>query len=185
MMLKNTKEIFEILSRGGFISHNSTDERRRRYYDLLEEDEQQYAEYYSGIGFILEGGNGYYYFSRSEPRQVVQDKVERLAEFIDIVEFLKTYDPTFGVGYEFIRSDLQARMASDIELREKAERLYRDKHNHQEIVDKLIDRMRNLGFIELLSEVDASYRVTSAFNYIEELINMISVAEEVKDEIPE
>lgn len=39
------------------------------------------------------------------------------------------------------------------------------------------------GFAECISEQDETYKVTSAFNYAEELVNMIQIANE--DEIPE
>ena len=67
-MLKSSKEIFEILSKGAFISVNSTDELNRKYYDLIEDDLDAYREYYEGVGFIMESGNGYFYFSRTEQK---------------------------------------------------------------------------------------------------------------------
>jgi len=184
-MIKHTEEIFNILSRGGFISQNSTDELKNRLYGEIEDHEQEYADYFSGIGFQLEGGNGYYYFCRRETKMAVQDKVERLAEWIDYVDFLRTYNPAFGVGFEFHPADIQLQMRNDVEMRDKAERLFPEKRNHQEIVDTLVQKMRNIGFVEVVNEMEATYRVTSAFNYIDELINMLVIAEEVKDEIPE
>lgn len=41
--MKYTEEIFNILSRGGFISANSVSSTVKRYYDALEED---FTEYY-------------------------------------------------------------------------------------------------------------------------------------------
>ena len=75
--MRYTKEIFEILSRGGFISQNSISPQRMHLYDAIEDDFQQYQEYFEGIGFLLEGGNGYYYFSRSE------SKVERKSNILE------------------------------------------------------------------------------------------------------
>ena len=61
-MLKYSKEIFDILSRGGFICSNSVRQGIKRMYEAIEDDYQTYREYYEGIGFTLESGNGYYYF---------------------------------------------------------------------------------------------------------------------------
>lgn len=58
--MKYTEEIFNILSKGGFISANSVSPAIKRYYDAIEEDLTDYYEYYKGIGFYLEGGDGYY-----------------------------------------------------------------------------------------------------------------------------
>ena len=64
--MKYTKEIFDILSRGGFISQNSLIDKRSHYYDAIEDDFEAYQQYFAGIGLLLEAGNGYFYFSRSE-----------------------------------------------------------------------------------------------------------------------
>jgi len=185
MNIKNTEDIFNILSKGGFISQNSTDEQKKRYYDLIEENKQEYAEYFSGIGFCLEDGNGYFYFSRKEPKVQLQEKIERLAEWIDYVDFLCTFNSSFSVGFEFSAANIQMQMSNDIELKDKAGKLFSDKRNFQEIVETLITKMKNLGFIEVANEEEPTYRVTSAFNYIDKLINMLVISEEVKDEIPE
>ena len=81
--MRYTKEIFDILSRGGFISQNSVSQQQSILYDAIEDDFQQYQDYFSGIGFLLEGGNGYYYFSRQENKVELADKVQRMAEWID------------------------------------------------------------------------------------------------------
>lgn len=43
--------------------------------------------------------------------------------------------------------------------------------------------MLNMGFAECISEQDETYKITSAFHYAEELVNMIQIANE--DEVPE
>lgn len=53
--MKYTEEIFNILSKGGFISSNSISTQVKRYYDAIEEDLPDYYEYYQGIGLYLEG----------------------------------------------------------------------------------------------------------------------------------
>lgn len=62
--MKYTEEIFNILSKGGFISSNSISTQVKRYYDAIEEELPDYYEYYRGIGLYLEGGDGYYHFTR-------------------------------------------------------------------------------------------------------------------------
>jgi len=185
MTIQNTETIFNILGRGGFISQNSTDADRSRLYDDIEENEEEYRAYFKGIGFMLEGGNGYYYFTRKEPKINVQEKVERLAEWIDILDFLTTFDPIFTSGYEFRPADIEARLSTDIELKGKAEQLIAKGQTFHEFTEKLIDRMKSFGVIETANELESTYRVTAAFRYIEELVNALKIAEEVKDEIPE
>ena len=55
--MRYTKDIFDILSKGGFVSQNSM--QRALLYDDIEDNFQEYQEYYEKIGFLLEGGNGY------------------------------------------------------------------------------------------------------------------------------
>jgi len=184
-MLRNSKEIFDILSKGKFISINSTDPAVKRYYEFLEENCEDYAEYYHGIGFQLCGGDGYWYFSRNEAKVDIQRKLDRMASWIDIMDFLKTFNPGFASGFEFTAADISVRFRSDIELKEKAQSLFKGKKSYDEIVDKLIDELSSMGFIELISEIEMTYRVTSAFHYMEETIDCFVITEEDKDEVLE
>ena len=104
--MRYTREIFDILSKGGFISQNSISQQRSHLYDAIEDDFNDYREYFSGIGFLLEGGNGYYYFSRTENRVDLTDKVQRLALWIDRVDFLKTFNNTFASGFTSSKTTL-------------------------------------------------------------------------------
>lgn len=135
--MRYTKEIFEILSKGGFISQNSISQQRSLLYDAIEDDFRQYQEYFEGIGFLLEGGNGYYYFSRQETKVELEDKVQRLAAWIDRLDFLKTFNTAFGSGFSFRKSNILEEFSSDIELKEKARHIYTDlKTNDTPVRDK-------------------------------------------------
>ena len=182
-MLKYSKEIFDILSRGGFICSNSVRQGIKRMYEAIEDDYQTYREYYEGIGFTLESGNGYYHFTRTESRVEIDAKLDRFVRWIDRLDFLKTFNSVFGPGFTFRSSNILEQLASDIELKDKAQHLYTEKLKLEEIVDKLIDDLEKIGFIELENELDGTWKVTSAFHYIEELIDSLIVSEEVKDEV--
>jgi hypothetical protein len=45
--------------------------------------------------------------------------------------------------------------------------------------------MIDIGFVELQSEMEMTYKVTSAYNYIEGLVDCINISEGITDEIPE
>lgn len=175
--MRYTKEIFDILSRGGFISQNSVSQQRSHLYDIIEDDFEDYREYYEGIGFLLEGGNGYYYFSRTESKVEMTDKIQRLALWIDRLDFLKTYNATFGSGFMFTKSNIMEQFSSDIELKEKARQLYPDLKTLEEKVEQLIKDLDRQGFIELENELDGTYKVASAFHYIEELMDCLTIIE--------
>ena len=175
--MKYTKEIFDILSRGGFISQNSLIDKRSHYYDAIEDDFEAYQQYFAGIGLLLEAGNGYFYFSRTETKVDLQDKLQRLALWIDRVDFLKTFNSTFAPGFTFRKSNILEQFSADIELKEKVARLYTDVKTNEEKIDKLVGDLERIGFVELENELDGTYRVTSAFHYIEEFLDCITITD--------
>ena len=175
--MRYTKEIFDILSKGGFISQNSVSQLLSNLYDAIEDDFQQYQDYYKGIGFLLEGGNGYYYFSRSENKTELADKIQRMAEWIDRIDFLKTFNTAFGSGFTFRKSNILEQFSSDIELKEKARHLYTDLKTNDDKMDKLISDLQRQGFVDLQDELDGTFKVTAAFHYIEELIDCLTIIE--------
>ena len=183
--MKHTKEIFQRLSRGQFISCNSVDSNIRALYNDIEDNQQEYTDYFNQIDFKLIGGDGYFYFSRDEARQIIENKLQALFKWIDYIDILKTYDPTFGAGSQFRISQFESRLASDLELRDKlADMNFELIANHDKL-RKIADDMVGIGFAELINAEDEEFQVTAAFGYIEQLIICININEDLKDEIPE
>ena len=185
-MRNNTQRIYERLSRGEFLSVDSTDASVRHLYEDIEENQDDYTDFFKEIGLQLESGNGYYYFSRiGEGRQSIEQKLESFSKWLDYLDFLKTYNQSFTAGYQFRKSHLTEQISLDIELKEKAGQLYKKYGvgSYLEIVNKLLQEMQAMGFAECISEQDETYKITSAFHYAEDLVNMIQIANE--DEVPE
>lgn len=115
----------------------------------------------------------------------MEQKLESFSKWLDYMDFLKCYNQSFSAGYQFRKSHLIEQVSLDIELKEKANRLFRKygAGTHVEIVNKLLQEMLNIGFAECISELDETFKVTSAFRYAEELVEMIQIANE--DEVPE
>lgn len=183
--MKYTEDIFNLLSKGNFISIDSLNPHHKKLYDLIEDNFDEYYDYFSGIGFILEGGAGYWMFSRRESKAEMSRKLESLCKWIDYLDFIKTFDPAFGPGFEFGQHDVIVKLTSDVEMKDKALKLFKGKRTFEEILEKLIKEMMDIGFVELLSEMEMTYKVTSAYNYIEGLVNCINISEGITDEIPE
>ena len=61
-MRNNTQRIYERLSRGEFLSVDSTDSSTRHLYEDIEENFSDYYDYFKEIGLKLEQGNGYFFF---------------------------------------------------------------------------------------------------------------------------
>jgi hypothetical protein len=165
---------------------DSTDTSIRHLYEDIEENLDDYADYFKEIGLQLESGNGYFYFSRiGEGKQSVEQKLDSFSKWLDYLDFLKCYNQSFTAGYQFRKSNLVEQISLDIELKEKAGHLFKKYGvgSNLDIVNKLLQEMQSMGFAECISEQDETYKITSAFRYAEELINMIQIANE--DEIPE
>ena len=185
-MRNNTQRIYERLSRGEFLSVDSTDTSIRHLYEDIDENVEDYSDYFKEIGLQLESGNGYFYFSRlGEGKQAIEQKLETFSKWLDYLDFLKCYNQSFTAGYQFRKSHLIEQISLDIELKEKASHLFKKYGvgSNLEIVNKLLQEMQSMGFAECISEQDETFKITSAFRYVEELVNMIQIANE--DEVPE
>ena len=185
-MRNNTQRIYERLSRGEFLSVDSTDPAIRHLYEDIEDNIEDYTDFFKEIGLQLESGYGYFYFSRiGEGKQSIEQKLDSFSKWLDYLDFLKCYNQSFTAGYQFRKSHLIEQISLDIELKDKAGQLFKKygAGSYLEIVNKLLQEMLGMGFAECISEQDETYKITSAFRYAEELVNMIQIANE--DEIPE
>ena len=185
-MRNNTPGIYERVSRGEFLSVDSTDTSIRHLYEDIEENMEDYTDYFKEIGLQLECGNGFFYFSRKgESKQTIEQKLESFSKWLDYLDFLKCYNQSFTAGYQFRKSHLIEQISLDIELKEKANHLFKKygAGSNIEIVNKLLQEMQNMGFAECISEQDETYKITSAFRYVEELVEIIQIVNE--DEVPE
>ncbi len=185
-MRNNTQRIYERLNRGEFLSVDSTDASIRHLYEDIEENVDDYTDYFNEIGLRLECGNGYFYFSRiGESRQTIEQKLESFSKWLDYMDFLKCYNQSFAAGYQFRKSHLIEQISLDIELKEKAIHLFKKYGigSYIDIVNKLLQEMQGMGFAECVSEQDETYKITSAFRYVEELVETIQIVNE--DEVPE
>lgn len=177
---KHTSDIFEILSKGQFICSNSTRENVRKLYNIIDENFDDLYEYFKNINLILEKGDEYYMFIREENKTDLERKLEAAFKWIDILDFFKTVDQSFGAGYRFTPSDILIKLAVDVDLKNKMEGLKKyagGKEKHAEILDKVLDQLRRDNFIELENEITNSYKTLSSFHYLERLVLSINIAE--------
>lgn len=183
--MKYTSEIFQRLSNGKFISANSIDPMNRSLYRDIEENQQDYTDYFSQIDFLLCAGDGYFYFSRKEPKINVENKLQGLLQWIDYLDFLKSYDTSFDVGTQFNIAQMEVQLRSNLELKDKLQNLFTEKSSNRDKLETLVGKLVDMGFAEQVSEIEGMYQVTSAFHYIENIIDCVNISEEVSDEIPE
>lgn len=186
---KNTAEIFEVLSKGKFICSNSSKDLNRKLYAVLEDEDhfELLTSYFGNINFILEKGNGYFYFSRNESKVNLERKLEIAFKWIDILDFFKTFDHSFGSGFRFSIADITVRLNTDADLKSKLTALKKitKRTNYTEAVSKLVDYLLKDNFVELQDEITNTYKVLSSFEYLEELIMTLHIPEDIANEIPE
>lgn len=181
-----TSDIFSFLNKGKFLSQNAVNEEEKVLYSIVEENFDDLYEYFLHIDLFLTEGDGYYYFSRDESRQSLENKLQRFLKLIDVLDFFKTFDPLFTSGYRFtvamiaercrVDSNLQMKL-NGIETTSSTEKIAR---KIQEIVDDLVKSSQCV----LENEIDGTYKILSSFRYLEKIISGIEIAGE-KNEITE
>ncbi|MGB5990566.1 MAG: hypothetical protein WBG43_12630 [Marinifilaceae bacterium] len=186
----HTDKIYEHLIKGQFICSNSPNIAIRKLYSIIDEDDNytELYEYFKKINLILERGNQYYYFSRKETKVNLERKLEYLFKWIDIIDFFKTYDSSFDSGYRFIPSDILVSLKTDAELKSKLDAIKKHtngRENYSDIIKRTLDSLVRDNFLEIEDELSNTYKVLSSFKYLEELILLINIPEEVENEIPE
>ncbi len=189
---KQTGEIFDLLSKGQFICSNSSDGDIRKLFDVIDDKNnfETLAEYFKAINFVLEKGDEFYYFSRTESKADLERKLETAFRWIDLIDFFKSFDNSFASGYRFTPSEIAVKISVDAVLKNKADGIRNvlkmdDKTSYPEIVAKAIDSLIKDGFAELENEILKTYKVLASFKYLEELVTNINIPENIQNEIPE
>lgn len=185
----STGNIFEYLQKGLFISSNSVDETLRNLYDQIEDNFESLSLFFAQIGYTLEHGNEYFYFSRNEPRMTLEQKIQRTYYWIDVLDLFKTYDETFGPGYRFQPEQILVEANINVVLQNKLDSLrkhFSDKDIRKDILDNVIRQLTKDSFLELENDKTNTYKVMSAWHYLERLIESINIYDETEeDEKPE
>jgi hypothetical protein len=192
---RQTAAIFERLSKGQFISEDSQDDSVKMLYDIIY-DEDNYDllhEYFLHIGFCLEKGGGYYYFSRIEKNVDLERKIAQAYKWIDVLDFLKTYgksvDRPFAQGTIFSPHQIFEEFKVNHALSEKLDSLRR---YPQFKAEKPFDRINSIikalikeTFVEIHNEFTTEYKVLAAFGYLERLVMSINISDDEYETIPE
>ncbi len=176
-----------MLGRGQFLCSDSADADNRKLYNIVDNAYDELYQYFEAIGFVLERGDEYFYFSRKEARADLERKIEQAYRWIDIVDFFKAYNNAFSAGFRFTPSDVEVQLRMDANLKDKLETLRRitGDGSYSERIRSLINELVRQSYAELENEISQQYKVVAAFRYIEQLIVSISISEETQHEIPQ
>lgn len=185
---KNTASIFEYLQKGLFVNANSVDENIRKMFITLEEHYDTFYEYFIQINYILEHGNEYYYFSRVEPKASLEQKIMKAYFWIDVIDFFKAYDETFGPGKRFSPEHILVEAGMNTLVKSKLDSFkkhFSSKETWKDLLDSIIYRLTRESFLELENDKMNTYKVMNAWNYLERFIESINIIDETEDEKPQ
>jgi hypothetical protein len=180
---KQTALIFDYLSKGRFITSNSNEQGQRELYSVIEEN-PELVNFFDQIGFRLESGDGYFYFSREEEKTGIERKIGAAFKWIDILDFFIAFNNGFAPGFRFYTTQLVEQVRVNGLLRNKLKdlRTKGSERSSREQIDDILKKMEREGFIEKIDDFDDAWKVTAALHYLEQLIMSLETSEEQEDE---
>ena len=185
-MPQETQAIFEMLVKGVFISGDSQKTDVKTYFKVIETDDNYtlLADFFRHIGFELMKGNEYYYFSKQTTNKKIEDKIKAAYEWIDMLAFLVAYgrniDKFVSVGYIFRADDIFVACRDSAVLMKQLNDivLFRNVPKPLDKINKLIDKLVKASFAESYNDFNNEYKIVAAFDYLEQLIYSINIAED-------
>jgi len=184
-----TAEIFDILSKGQFICSNAINAQRRYLYQYIEENIDELEPKFTEIGYQLENGNNYYYFSRpNESSQNVENKIEKALRWLDILAFFTTFRKDLCRGARFKLFDILQQIDLNLSLKEQLTDLQKRTNpgrNYQEMLNDLIREVQKEGFVDLENEMDQTWKILDSWDYMEKLVMAVNIQDEEINNQPE
>ena len=179
--MSRAAEVFEVLSRGGFICSNAVRPGGRDLYRYAEENEEHLAGVFAEVGYQLETGNNYYYFSRpGEDSQSRERKITKALRWLDTLAFFTTYRKDLCRGARITPHEITAQLEINNSLKDQLAGLRRGgaEKNHTEQIDALFAELRREGFIELENETTQTWKLLDAWDYMEQLVMAVNISDE-------
>jgi hypothetical protein len=187
MKKTRTAELFDILSKGQFISSNAVDEDRRYNYKYLDENQDKLSPKFEEIGFQLNSGNNYFYFSKpTETNQGIENKIEKALRWLNILAFFTTFRKDLCRGARFSAYDILPKIEINLALKDQLNDLQKrngSQKAHHEKLNDLLKEMQKEGFIDLENEMEQQWKVLDAWEYMEKMVMAVNIYENDEVEI--
>jgi hypothetical protein len=184
-----TAEIFDILSKGQFVCSNAIVSQRRHLYQNIEENFEELEAKFKEIGYQLEDGNNYYYFSRpNESNPNVESKIEKALRWLDILAFFTTFRKDLCRGARFQPYDILKQVEINLSLKDQLTDLQKRTNqgkNYLEMLNELIREIQKEGFIDLENEMDQTWKILGSWDYMEKLVMAVNIQDEENLNQPE
>lgn len=174
MLVPNrTDEIFDILKSGKFLCENYPEPTHRKLYSIVYDNYDSLYEYFSYIGYILNKEQDYFYFSKEENKFQIENKLNNIIKFIDLLDFILEYQNDFSVGYKVSPSQLLASINENTILKNKLSKLDKRDVTLYQKCKKILDDFVNKGVMAIENEEEEMYLTLSSFNYIQKFCESI------------
>ncbi len=108
--------------------------------------------------------------------------------WIDVLDFFKTYDETFGPGFRFQPEQILVETNINMLLQNKLDGMrkhFSDKDIRKEVLENMMTPAHQRLVPEQENEKTNTYKVMSAWHYLERLIESINIYDETEDEKPD
>jgi len=171
------EKLYQLILKGSFINENSTKNSNAELYEAILLQENEVRAYFKTIGYILLKREGYLYFAHDSASDSA-GALEKMVDYIEIANFLRTLDSNFSVGYRFRLHSIENQLNNNIELQDLAYKMKGvNAKDHREFVQKIVDKLKKDGFIEELNTINAEYIVLNSYDYIESFLNEVEIYE--------
>lgn len=170
-----TKEIFDTLRGGNFITDNHPEQKQRRMFHICEENTEVLRAYFRPLGYDLEKGDGYFmFYTEDMPETAKEHRIDQILQLLDIVELLYGVFPHFDIGWKGSPSDLEMALKSDTIRRERLERMRGARGiTMLQKCTSMFEQLNKFGCFVPLNDKYGNFLVTSAFNYVVEFFESV------------
>lgn len=183
--MSRTSDVFDALSRGGFVCSNAVKPGERDLYRYIEDHREALENTFAEIGFRLETGNNYYYFSRqTEDVQSRERKIAKALKWLDWLAFFTTWRKDLCRGARISPHEIAAQLDINSSLKDQLAALQRtgaDRRNYAEQLDALFAELKRDGFIELENETTQTWKLLDAWDYMEQMVMAVNITDEEEE----
>jgi hypothetical protein len=176
------RRLFSRLCKGDnlLLSRNGPSEDADLFEEIerLEANEEPCKRYFEVLGFRLQRGDNYYYFTADEePQTNVEAKLDRMIKLVRLLDFFSTHVESFAEGQIFSATSLAARCNGDT----RAERFLQEMGkgvSNQERLDSILQELVRRGYLSEYDTIRQEYRILSAINYLFDFADRIEISDE-------
>ena len=154
-------------------------------YQYIEEHFDELARKFAEVGYLFESGNNYYYFAKpNENNQSIEYKIEKALRWLDILAFFTTFRKDLCRGARFSPYDILPQIDINLTLKEQLCEIQKRNSsgkNYQEMMDSLLKEMQKDGFIDLENEMDQTWKILDAWDYMEQMVLGVNIQDDEEE----